>query len=200
MATIQAQRAGGRSSAIKQREEALKKYYENPNYCQQCGSVINVPEGGKVSETRVKKFCNHSCATAHMNRTVPIKRKQKAVKRCACGTEIKQKSTMCATCRKASARDKLGSTTKGELLSRRKGYASARATIREHAALTFSENCTERMCSACGYDKYVEVAHIKSVASFPDSATLAEINHPDNLVGLCPTHHWEFDAGFLVLQ
>jgi predicted restriction endonuclease len=28
---------------------------------------------------------------------------------------------------------------------------------------------------------------------------MTEINHIDNLVGLCPTHHWEFDAGLIDL-
>jgi len=35
----------------------------------------------------------------------------------------------------------------------------------------------------------VEIAHIKAVSEFGDSATLKEINHIDNLVGLCPNHH-----------
>jgi len=52
-------------------------------------------------------------------------------------------------------------------------------------------------CEICGYDKHVQVAHIKSVSSFPDSSTIREVNSRDNVRGLCPNHHWEFDNGML---
>jgi hypothetical protein len=41
------------------------------------------------------------------------------------------------------------------------------------------------------------VCHRRDVADFPDTATVREINALSNLVGLCPTHHWEFDNGCL---
>lgn len=52
-------------------------------------------------------------------------------------------------------------------------------------------------CEVCGYDKHVEVAHIVDIASFPDDATIREINSAENVRGLCPNHHWEFDNGIL---
>lgn len=45
----------------------------------------------------------------------------------------------------------------------------------------------------CGYSKHVETAHRRGVADFPNTALVSEINDLANLVGLCPTHHWEFD-------
>ncbi len=54
-------------------------------------------------------------------------------------------------------------------------------------------------CSVCNYDKHIEVAHIKDIKDFDDTATLYEINHPDNLSALCPNCHWEFDNGLLEL-
>lgn len=44
-------------------------------------------------------------------------------------------------------------------------------------------------CAICGYDKHVEIAHIKPVSDFADSCTIAEINSIDNLIALCPNHH-----------
>ena len=44
---------------------------------------------------------------------------------------------------------------------------------------------------------YIEVAHIKAVADFSDGSTLAEINSINNLIALCPNHHWEYDNGYL---
>jgi len=43
------------------------------------------------------------------------------------------------------------------------------------------------------YAELSPVAHRKDVSAFPDTATISEINDLANLVGLCPTHHWEFD-------
>jgi hypothetical protein len=49
----------------------------------------------------------------------------------------------------------------------------------------------------CGYSRHVDVCHLRPVASFPPSATIAEVNAQDNLAAFCPTHHWELDAGLL---
>ena len=51
----------------KLREASLSKYYRSPKYCVQCHEVIRVRKKQKVSETRSKKFCNHSCAASYNN-------------------------------------------------------------------------------------------------------------------------------------
>ena len=48
-----------------------------------------------------------------------------------------------------------------------------------------------------GYDKHYEVCHIKAVSDFSEDTPITVINHIDNLVALCPNHHWEFDNGLL---
>lgn len=53
------------------------------------------------------------------------------------------------------------------------------------------------VCRVCDYRRHVEVSHIKAVSSFTDDVTVARINEVNNLVFLCPTHHWEFDNGYL---
>jgi hypothetical protein len=52
-------------------------------------------------------------------------------------------------------------------------------------------------CQVCNYEKHVQICHIKSKTSFPDTATIGEINSPDNVVFLCPNCHWELDHGLL---
>lgn len=54
-------------------------------------------------------------------------------------------------------------------------------------------------CKVCGYDKHVEICHIKAIADFPPEAKLKEVNDLTNLIGLCPNHHWELDHELLVL-
>ena len=47
----------------------------------------------------------------------------------------------------------------------------------------------EQKCIICGYNKHIEVAHIKAVSEFDDSALISEINALNNLIPLCPNHH-----------
>lgn len=54
-------------------------------------------------------------------------------------------------------------------------------------------------CQVCGYSAHVELAHIKPISSFDILTTLGEVNHPSNILVLCPNHHWEFDSGLLSL-
>lgn len=90
--------------------------------------------------------------------------------------------------------------TKGEIFSYRKNWQSARTCIRKIAQKRFFDANPNCKCAICGYDKHVEVAHIKAVSEFDDSATIDEINSLDNMIGLCPNHHWEYDNGLLKLQ
>ena len=89
------------------------------------------------------------------------------------------------------------SKTKNELLSKRKNYQSYRSAIRKLAERIYKNSDKELKCAICGYDKHVEIAHIKSVSEFDGHSTIAEINSIDNLIALCPNHHWEYDNGIL---
>jgi hypothetical protein len=87
--------------------------------------------------------------------------------------------------------------TKGALFANRKNWQSARSTIQKNARIIYFNNRESPACEICGYTKHVEVAHRKSVSSFDDSCKICEINDPNNLIGFCPNHHWEFDNGIL---
>ena len=87
--------------------------------------------------------------------------------------------------------------TKKELFGNRKNWQSARSTIQKIARKIFKEHNNEFKCLICGYDKHVEIAHIKPVSEFDDNSIISEINDINNLIALCPNHHWEYDNGFL---
>jgi len=53
-------------------------------------------------------------------------------------------------------------------------------------------------CRKCGYSLHVELCHKRAISNFPETATLGEVNHPSNVIPLCPTHHWELDHKILV--
>lgn len=90
--------------------------------------------------------------------------------------------------------------TKKDLFGNRKNWQSARSYIRKDAAIVYEKENGDMCCVLCGYDKHIEICHIKSVSSFGDNAMICEINHVDNLVALCPNHHWEFDNGLISLD
>ena len=87
--------------------------------------------------------------------------------------------------------------TKYDLFKSRKNWQSARSAIRKIAHSIFMDNNPFPKCAICGYSHHVEVAHIKAVSEFDDSVTIQEINSINNLIGLCPNHHWEYDNGIL---
>lgn len=97
-------------------------------------------------------------------------------------------------------KQEVASQTKGELFSNRSNYQSARGSIRRHAQNIFEKSVKEKKCAVCGYDKHYEVAHIKAVADFDDTILISEINDINNLIALCPNHHWEYDNGLLNIK
>src|SRR5439155_15038422 len=87
--------------------------------------------------------------------------------------------------------------TIGNLHESRKYQRSSR--IRQFARARYLRSDLPKRCIICGYDKHFEVCHKKPINSFSSNTLLSEVNSLDNLIALCPNHHWEFDKGLLVL-
>lgn len=72
-----------------QREQALKSYYKDPAICKHCGKVIEVGEGQRPSQAKIKKFCNSSCSASFNNKVKPKRVLKKRISKiCACGEGI----------------------------------------------------------------------------------------------------------------
>ncbi len=202
---------GGKVRGILEREEALANYYLKPNYCLQCYKVIKVPDHRKVKDIRRKKFCNRSCAAIYNNSHYPKRHcTQSTTGVCqTCGITIyylkrsdgkgysvRRYCDRCRAIRKINGRMLVDETMKGELFARTKNWQSARTIIRYNAKVSYMKSSKPLLCNMCGYDKHVNIAHIKGVSEFSDSTLISVINHPDNLVALCPNHHWEYDHNY----
>lgn len=70
--------------------------------------------------------------------------------------------------------------------------------IRIHARKVMKDAKVIKACKICNYTNYVEVCHIKAIADFDKSFLIKEINSLNNLIYLCPNHHWELDNGLLM--
>lgn len=184
--------AGGIAMGIISRRKSLERYYSNPKICLNCGKVIEV--GSKrVGEIKRKNFCNHHCAAKYNN-----KRRKKNNHCKVCGTEIKRTLKYCKVCKTEILSKSLLNTTKKDLFDKW-GYVRARGRITKNANSIFKAHNKRMVCDICGYDKYIEVCHIRAVKDFEDNAKIKDINSISNLVGLCSNHHKEFDNGLLKL-
>lgn len=176
--------AGGKATAIKLRNQALDSYYIDPQICKNCKNVIEVKDEEKVSTVKRKVFCNRSCS-AQYNNSISPKRKKKIKE-----PKIKKEDL-----------DILGQLTKSDLMNKHNGiYSNWRSSICKHARKIFRKYGGDKKCIICQYSNHIDVAHINSVSSFEDNVKVEIINSIENLIPLCPNHHWEFDNGILSID
>ncbi len=211
MTKTEARALGGKAASAVRKKKALDAYDLNPNICLFCGSNILSKNGEPLGHTKRKKFCGSSCSAKFNNPKKTKKQKSPKPPRpkpCRkCGVLLGTVGVIvCDGCRikpirmVGDARYVLrGQQVKGTLFATRKNWQSARTEIRRRAAEVFELSGLSKPCATCGYETYTEICHRKAVSSFPPEATLAEINAAENLVALCPNHHWEFDNGLLVV-
>jgi hypothetical protein len=215
------QSCGGKATAKILRTKAIKLYYQNPTHCKWCKCIIKIGKG-RASQVRRKTFCNRNCAasynnTFHPKRTSTIdicvgckkeialqrNKKGKILHRKYCDTCLQlSRAKHCASIteskQKVDEKCLLINQTKGSLYKRRKNWQSANSAIRRHARKVFEQNTKDKSCYICGYNKYIQVAHIKPVSKFQNSDSIVDdINNINNLIALCPNHHWEFDHGLV---
>ena len=143
-----------------------------------------------LKETPNPKFCSRSCAATYNNRKHP---KRKPEHKCTiCGERITAGRSRCSQHR--IGRD----MTLAEAIYTQHHRSSAFALVRSRARKVALQ-LGRTTCQHCGYNLHVEVCHRKPIADFPEDTLLSVVNHPDNLIVLCPNHHWEFDNGLLQL-
>jgi len=165
----------------RRREKSVEAYYKNPKYCIQCNIMLMIRGKESVSTRKKHNFCSFVCVGTYT-------RARHA------GHDVPDLVPHIPTYKRENFNIKLNTSpfkTKGE---------TKEQIIRQHARKVFrAKHGDKAPCVACGYDRYVDVCHVKPIRDFPDDTKLFEINTNTNLVGLCPTHHWEFDNGILVL-
>lgn len=159
------------------------------NKCRNCGE-----------ETKSPAYCSRKCSELHKRETPP-KRNKKTWLCKDCGKETGKRRIYCDECfgkhRPPQGPRTLASFAK---YSGRDQYmhTAIRGLARKKVNILVEKGDVKRACFHCGYDKYVEVSHIKPVASFDyESTTIDEVNSLKNLSILCPNCHYEFDGGCL---
>jgi hypothetical protein len=142
-----------------------------------------------------KKFCSKSCAAVYNNKKYP-KRVRDPKKICVDCKEahVWRVGARCSSCSQIHTKKRQAEKT---LEDHKKYSGRPYDKIRREARQLMNDLEIEKKCSICGYDFYVELCHIKPIASFDLQTKIGEINDPTNLVYLCPNHHKELDAGIV---
>lgn len=161
--------------------------------CKNCKIEFN------KSPSQIKRgsnnFCSRSCAATYNNKHA-IKRKLS--KQCKnCDTLIRSSNTYCGTCWK-DMRASIDNMTIEESCLYKNGATNLFTRIRDRARNLYKDKCTK--CEVCGYDKHVQVCHIKPINTYPKNTLVSEVNSLSNLAFLCPNHHWELDHDMLDLE
>lgn len=140
-------------------------------------------------ETKNPSFCSRSCSASY-NNTHGKSPKRKPEGECKlCKASISKRVSYCKPCFKEtfSAKD----MSLQEAIYTKHHKSSAFALIRNRARTVVKYR--PQICANCGYSKHVECCHIRPISDFSYNSMLSEINHPDNLLLLCPNCHWEHD-------
>ena len=170
--------------------------------CTQCNSdVEKLPSQMKKSKTG-KFFCNQSCAATYNNQSHIAKKRPYTGKYCeTCNKKIRKTSTKnkCTNCIQDCYKAMTLKETQERLSVKGKHSSWINSIVRLNNR-SWNKDLTILPCKNCGYDKHVELCHIKAITSFPETSTLGEINHSDNIIQLCRNCHWEFDNGYLALS
>lgn len=131
--------------------------------CKYCGKTKNAGKG--------KKYCSLDCAISALALRI-----DSACLRC----HKPAAGDLCSTCKYLA---RIGKTKRSTL---------KHTLIRLHARMVMEAEGAEKAC-ACGYNKIIEVAHIRAVKDFPMDAPMSEVNAPSNLRYMCPNCHAEHD-------
>jgi len=145
-------------------------------------------------------YCSSSCAAKINNKNF---KKRNFTNKCGhdgCETFISTNVSYCKICFiKITKIKDIGESTLGLYYLRGKG-SNRNNGIRDHSRRVYKQSGEPKCCYVCGYSTYIEICHIKSIASFPMETLIQDINHIKNLVALCPNHHKELDRGLIKLE
>lgn len=158
-----------------------------PKPCSRCGK-----------STKNNKYCSRTCA-AIVNNSVNPKRKKSSppLRICSNCGKLPTRSIN-GRCRSCYIWSKIEEYSKKQIREFTSTFARHKyQKIRLHAHRVAKFLGIETKCHACQYTRHTELCHIKAIKDFPKTATLSEVNSKENLVYLCPTHHWELENGFL---
>lgn len=183
--------------------------------CKNCNKEFN-KSLSEIKATR-NNFCSRSCAATYNNKGVQRNPPKKLIcKQCKSEYTYSRKNntyTFCTTCFSELETirgtglylisEQLKQLTIGEYRNKESVKGKHPSWIHSHIrnfCRSWNKGLTLNGCQVCGYKIHTEMCHIKAISEFEDTTKLYEINSPENILILCPNHHWEFDNNILKLE
>lgn len=156
--------------------------------CLTCGVEFEkAPSQIKKSKNH---FCSRSCAAKTTNKTSP---KRSVEGKClTCQKDIQACNSYCSKECRLQATNVQYTTTIGEYRSLY-GKRNFHVNLRKQSRLKYANSGLPMVCAICNYSKHVNICHIKDIGDFHPDTLIKDVNAIENLIPLCPTHHWEFD-------
>lgn len=145
--------------------------------CQRCQSDFQPTKPDQ-------RYCNHRCRKRQA--AADWRARGKQARQCpSCSNPLRGCEKACKNC-----------LTLHDVRSRLSVKGKHPSWFNSHVRLynrSWNKELLSLPCQVCGYKKHIELAHIKAVSTFPVETAIATVNNPDNILVLCPNHHWEFD-------
>lgn len=158
--------------------------------CEQCNKEF------QCNDKRTR-FCNRSCS-AIFNNKKRIRNNTKKI--CKCGETKDISSKVCRKCYNETL-SKIENRNLSFYIDGKNYLSSKCQDIRFHARKVIEKSDKERCCKYCTnnvFKEVLEVHHIKGILKFNGNATIQEINHLDNLMWICPSHHRMIEKGLIL--
>ncbi len=155
-------------------------------------------------ETNNKKFCSRSCAAKESNK-IPKRKLQTKCSKCE-NIVRNYKSLLCEQhyqLKLSNQRNQIESLSLEDYFNResiQRLHPSSKYSHIRGLARSWFKDLTKLPCANCGYNKHVELCHIKPISSFDSCSKVKDVNSKTNIIQLCPNCHWEFDNGLLALE
>lgn len=169
-------------------------------YCTNCNKQFtkypnDINENGN-------NFCSKSCSAKYNNRKYPKRQKEFKTKSCKFCNQIflsNRGRNICDSCKENYSIKRLTISDYTKRNSVKGKHPSWKFSGIRCAARLQHKKLLQQPCAKCGFSEHVELCHIKPISSFDDTATIEEVNHPSNVIQLCPNCHWLFDNGKLTI-
>lgn len=146
-------------------------------YCDEC-YILSLKRREKKSKLKDAKLAKKKDSITKNNKTC-----------IDCGDICKGKKR-CQKCSNLFISNSINKETLGECIYYHLHKSSAYAKVRTRARLV-AKRLGWTKCCICGYDKHIEIDHIKPISEFDLNCQISEINHEDNLRPVCRNCHWE---------
>lgn len=178
----------------------------NQRFCQKCNKDITYEH----DSYRIKrKYCVECGKGKHIKYLIDSVNKNNKELRSNWKERKKGKCQNCnepisagaSRCRKCVNTVDLTGITLGEYLGEHTCYKDCnKYTAVRSLGYAKNKKLQKLPCQKCGYDRHVDICHIKPVSSFSLNDLLDDIHHPSNILVLCRNCHWEFDHQMLELK